>query len=198
MTTDPDRRVRRTVSLRAAVLATALAVALSGGAYAVAASSGGTPIHGCVNKHTGALRVSGHCTRQERRLDWNTTGPRGVQGPRGNAGTTGAPATAYWERVEPGTPGGGAFYTPAASHTPAGVTIGGQHLAVGQYDVGLGGTNPPSLAACSWTVTAEGTGADVPEATAVTALVGSTIQVNVYDQAGTAVDDGFTIAIFCP
>ena len=198
MTTDPDRRVRRTVSLRAAVFATALTVALSGGVYAVAASSGGTTIRGCVNRHTGALSVSRHCTRQERRLDWNTTGPRGLQGLRGNPGTTGAPAAAYWERVEPGTPGGGAFYKPATSHTPAGVTIGGQHLAVGQYSVSLSGSNPPNISACSWTATAEGSGADAPDASAVTALVGSGIQVNIYDSAGNPVDDGFTTAIFCP
>jgi hypothetical protein len=55
-------------------------------------SAGG--IHGCRHRQTGALRVIDsdarqRCSRHERALNWNQTGPRGAQGPTGPQGPPG-------------------------------------------------------------------------------------------------------------
>jgi hypothetical protein len=208
MSTDqePDRRRFPNPRMLSALVAAALFSALGGG-YALAADggSGNNTIKACANKRDGFLRLDRYpCKSSERRVTWSVRGIRGARGPRGPRGTVGipgspgAPATSLSERVEPGSTGGGANYTPAASDAPPGVTIGGQHTQTGQYTVGLGGANQPSLGQCTWTATPEGAGANAPDTTAVTSLVGSLIYVNLYNQAGSPVDDGFTIAIFCP
>ena len=208
MSADHERDRRRFPNPRmlSALVAAALFGALGGG-YALAADGGSrnNTIKACANKRDGFLRLDHYpCKTSERRVTWSVRGirgqrgPRGAQGPMGIPGAPGAAATSLWERVEPGSAGGGANYTPAASDAPPGVTIGGQHTQTGQYTVGLGGANQPSLGECTWTATPEGGGANAPDATAVTSLVGSLIYVNLYDQAGSPVDDGFTIAIFCP
>ncbi len=51
-------------------------------------------IHGCRHRQTGALRVINsdagqRCSRQERALSWNQTGPSGAQGPAGPQGPPG-------------------------------------------------------------------------------------------------------------
>lgn len=74
----------------------ALVVALAGAAWAAIPGPEGI-IHGCYNKHTGALRVidtaaHGKCKRGESELNWmevGPPGPRGGGGPRGVTGKTG-------------------------------------------------------------------------------------------------------------
>jgi hypothetical protein len=86
-----------------------LALGLIGGVAALALGSfawaaipdGGGVIHGCYDKHSGAIRVydgstnqpSG-CTVKEAALDWNQRGPQGVPGPQGAKGDTG-PSNGY-------------------------------------------------------------------------------------------------------
>ncbi|MEA2211259.1 MAG: hypothetical protein QOF83_1207 [Solirubrobacteraceae bacterium] len=70
-------------------LAVAAVVALSTtGGWAIASSGGGS-IHACANKHTGALRLAGRCTKRERAVSWNAVGPRGPGGPQGLPGAPG-------------------------------------------------------------------------------------------------------------
>jgi hypothetical protein len=72
---------------------TALVLASSGG-WALAAK-GGSVIHACASKKSGALRVAGKCRKRERGLIWSvhgSAGPRGLQGaigPQGPAGSKG-------------------------------------------------------------------------------------------------------------
>jgi hypothetical protein len=71
----------------AAVLAVGAVVA-AGGGFAIAATSSGTVVHGCVNKQTGLLRVlkgHQHCTRHESKLDLNKQGVPGRNGAPGAA-----------------------------------------------------------------------------------------------------------------
>jgi hypothetical protein len=46
-------------------------------------------IQGCVNKKTGVLRVANKCSKDERRIAWNSMGPQGVQGDKGDKGDKG-------------------------------------------------------------------------------------------------------------
>lgn len=68
----------------------ALVAALGGGAWAAIPGPEGI-IHGCYNRHNGAVRVIDtatrqRCRRRESELDWDEVGP---PGPRGGAGKTG-------------------------------------------------------------------------------------------------------------
>lgn len=54
------------------------------------ASSQSSEIAGCVNKKTGALRISNKCTSSERPISWAKQGPQGIAGPQGEKGETGA------------------------------------------------------------------------------------------------------------
>lgn len=78
-----------------AVVATCLLASGSGWAIAASTSSSAT-LRACANKTTGALRLAGKCKSNERRVTWNTVGPRGlrglqgIQGTKGDAGATGA------------------------------------------------------------------------------------------------------------
>lgn len=112
-----SRRVHLTPSM--AVALAALVLAASGGAYAAVASSSGT-ITACVHHRGGGLYLAPKCARRDKRLRWNTIGPRGaagtpgVQGPQGlqgaqgqtgSQGTTGArgPSDAYYATSSGGT-----------------------------------------------------------------------------------------------
>lgn len=53
------------------------------------AASQSSQISGCVNKKTGALRVSSKCTSLERPISWSIQGPQGDVGPKGDAGSQG-------------------------------------------------------------------------------------------------------------
>ena len=46
-------------------------------------------IKGCVNKKTGVLRVANKCSKDERRIAWNSMGLQGVQGDKGAIGEVG-------------------------------------------------------------------------------------------------------------
>jgi hypothetical protein len=81
-----------------ALAATWLALA-SGGAYALASSSGAT-ITVCVSHKTGTLYTAKQCARDDKKLSWNqrepqgpqrANGPQGPQGPQGLQGLPGAP-----------------------------------------------------------------------------------------------------------
>ena len=75
------------VSAKTATILAAGALALGSG-WALAATSGGE-LHACAQKSTGALRLSGHCSKRERPVTWNIEGPRGLQGPQGAQGPQG-------------------------------------------------------------------------------------------------------------
>jgi hypothetical protein len=53
------------------------------------ASSSSNEISGCVNKKTGALRISTKCATAERVITWSKTGPQGIQGLQGLQGVPG-------------------------------------------------------------------------------------------------------------
>jgi hypothetical protein len=78
----------------ALVLSTiALLAALGGGAWAAIPGPEGI-IHGCYNRHNGALRVIDttarqRCRRRESELDWDEIGPPGPRGGGGKAGKNG-------------------------------------------------------------------------------------------------------------
>ncbi len=78
------------------VLATALAVAVSGAAgWALAADPAGV-IHACANKKTGAFRLarrSGACSKKEAAVSWNVQGVPGRNGTNGTNGQPGANGT---------------------------------------------------------------------------------------------------------
>ena len=76
---------------RAPVIAVAAACLLAVGAgWAIAASTTSTAtIHACASKSTGVLRLARTCKRSERRVSWNTAGPRGPRGLRGIQGAKG-------------------------------------------------------------------------------------------------------------
>jgi hypothetical protein len=65
----------------------AITLALAGGAYAgyTAIPSNDGTISGCVDEHTGVLRVvdfdaGNTCSKHENRIEWNQRGPAGVSG----------------------------------------------------------------------------------------------------------------------
>jgi hypothetical protein len=81
-----------------AVVLVAIAVAIGGGAFAVASIPGpGGTIKGCARKSgplKGTLRVidsTKRCSGQERTLTWNQQGPQGLAGQPGPQGTAGEP-----------------------------------------------------------------------------------------------------------
>jgi hypothetical protein len=94
---------------RVPFLAVAAACLLAvGGGWAIAASTtSSATIRACANNSTGALRLAASCKRSERRVSWNTVGPRGrrglqgIQGAKGDTGATGAAGAAG----AAGTPG---------------------------------------------------------------------------------------------
>jgi hypothetical protein len=89
---------RAGVPLFAVFAACLLAV---GAGWAIAASTTSTAtIRACASKSNGALRLAATCKRSERRVSWNTVGPRGrrglqgIQGAKGDTGATGAAGAA--------------------------------------------------------------------------------------------------------
>ena len=67
----------------------ALIVALSGTSYAIGRASSGT-ITACQNKTTGALAIKKKCSKKEKSVSWNQSGPPGATGATGAPGATGA------------------------------------------------------------------------------------------------------------
>jgi hypothetical protein len=79
----------------AAVIALAIPLLVIGTAHASAqipAAGGAGVIDGCVDKH-GNLRIidtsTTSCNSNETAVEWNQTGPQGLQGPQGDAGPVG-------------------------------------------------------------------------------------------------------------
>jgi hypothetical protein len=76
-------------------LTVALLATLAAGGGVALAASGGSTIHACSAKQTGALRLAKKCKTSERSVSWNTQGPRGARGrpgPKGRRGLTGPTA----------------------------------------------------------------------------------------------------------
>jgi hypothetical protein len=80
-----------------AIVGVTVALVLGAGGFAMASIPGpGGIIHGCYQKHNGALRVidrsrrgpAGRCRKSEKPLSWNQTGPPGIPGPQGPAGAS--------------------------------------------------------------------------------------------------------------
>jgi hypothetical protein len=82
------------VTYATAMATLAVFVAIGGGAYAVAGSSGSDGvIHGCARKKSGTLRVVNSgvpCKKSERAVTWNDQGPPGAAGQEGAAGAAGS------------------------------------------------------------------------------------------------------------
>jgi hypothetical protein len=80
---------------RVPFLAVAAACLLAIGAgWAIAASTtSSATIRACASKSTGALRLAGKCKSSERRVSWNTVGPRGPRGTQGVQGLQGLQGT---------------------------------------------------------------------------------------------------------
>jgi hypothetical protein len=70
------------------VLAGAIVAVMLAGVVDVAhAASSSTTIRACASKKGGALRVASVCKKSEKRVTWNSKGPRGSQGVQGIPGT---------------------------------------------------------------------------------------------------------------
>jgi hypothetical protein len=80
------RRLGRTPTV--VLFALVLVVVAAGGAYA--AGSGGKTITACVKKKGGSLFQAKKCGKGNKKLTWNSVGPRGPAGAAGAAGKTGA------------------------------------------------------------------------------------------------------------
>lgn len=111
-------------------------IALAGGGYALAASTGGQ-IHACVGK-THVLTLEARCPRGSRAVVWSVRGPAGRPGANGRNGTNGTSVT-----LNP-TVG----VTEVSPSTPASASIsqaaGGQdtlHLSIPQGATGAAGAN---------------------------------------------------------
>ncbi|MFE2424017.1 tail fiber protein [Streptomyces hokutonensis] len=135
---------------RTAVLGAALVVALSGTAVAaspiatVAASD--NKVHACVNKTQLTVRIiepARHqsCTRAERVVSWNITGPQGAKGAAGAKGATG-PAGAAGATGAAG-PVGATGRTGPAGPTGATGATGATGPAGAQGDKGATGATGP-------------------------------------------------------
>jgi hypothetical protein len=56
----------------------------AGGGWAIAASTtSNATLRACASKKTGVLRLASECKSSERRVSWNTVGPRGPRGLQG-------------------------------------------------------------------------------------------------------------------
>jgi hypothetical protein len=146
--------VRRLGRHGLALAAVVAAVVMSGGAYALGASSGAV-IHACYGKK-GALSVSaaGRCKRGQHSISWNQAGipgPAGAQGAQGATGPQGAQGTQGTQGVQgqqgkQGLPGTAKAYgyiddtnslVPSLSSNVTSVT----HPAVGLYCVTVSGAS---------------------------------------------------------
>lgn len=90
------KRMLRARGASAAVAGVAILLVAGGG---LALAGGGRTIKACVHKGSHAL-YTGRCRKGDKKLTWNTAGPRGpagatgATGPQGSAGSPGAPGTA--------------------------------------------------------------------------------------------------------
>jgi hypothetical protein len=100
-----------------------VAVAVVGAGIAGAAAGGGKPIHSCVSKASGVLRIAKKCKHRERAISWNQSGPAGPHGAQGATGRIGpqGPAGQNGQNGLNGAPGSARAY--------ADVSDAGGHLA---------------------------------------------------------------------
>lgn len=97
VTTRKEGTTMRHIRHRGAVLAIVTVACLAAGAAYAAIPDGNGVIHACYNSGSnpsGQLRVidtagGGKCSKNEKALDFNQTGPRGPVGPQGATGATG-------------------------------------------------------------------------------------------------------------
>jgi hypothetical protein len=85
-----------------------IALVITAGGAALAASRGESSITACVHKTSGGLYQARHCEKRDRRLTWSAAGPRGTvgpPGPSGSKGDTGSPGP----QGEPGSARGFAY-----------------------------------------------------------------------------------------
>jgi hypothetical protein len=113
------------------VAVAALLVATSGAALA-AIPDADDVIHGCMNNRTGVLRVidseapaSQACTSKETPLDWNVTGPAGVDGDDGLTGPAGSVGATYRNRAT------GTGFAQVVCDNPAHIVTGGGGSVIG-------------------------------------------------------------------
>ena len=105
----------------------ALVVAASGGAYAAVKNSPPT-ISACVHHKGGELYVAHKCARHDKRLRWDVTGPRGIQGEQGVMGLQGAAGQPGGRGIQ-GPPG------PFVATLPSGKTLTGDYRTTSEGGV---------------------------------------------------------------
>jgi hypothetical protein len=132
--------------MRGAKLSAVTAIAtlfVIAGAAVVGAHGGDTSkIHGCINKETKYIRVVGvndNCKSGETAIDWNITGPQGLQGPAGPAGSAG-PKGPPGSQGPVGPEGPQGLAGPVGPEGPAFSNFEAWHVfAGGEIDDGFGG-----------------------------------------------------------
>lgn len=85
------RRPRRALHIAALALLAVGIVAAGVSAAGRAPEASSATISACRDNASGVLRAAKTCRSNERRLTWNTVGPRGAEGPAGPAGDNGRP-----------------------------------------------------------------------------------------------------------
>jgi hypothetical protein len=199
--------IGRKTTIGLIVLATA---SLAGTAYATIPDSGGV-IHGCYQTARGALRVidttqGATCTAGETALDWNRTGPQGVQGPKGDTGpqglqgphgdtgpqgpqgSPGAPATAYWAVMN----ADGTLKASSGVNTSPNIT-GKFTNITGEYQVAFN----RDVSNCAAVVSASEASAFFPTIAMVGRTSPTQVGVNTFKSDGTSIDSAFELAVFC-
>ena len=174
-----------TLRLPVAVLGVMTALALAGGvAYATIPDSNGV-IQGCYGKSGGSLRVIdsavAECKSNETPLAWN------VQGPPGEQGDPGAPATALWAVLRSdGTVIASSGVDPNPNFTG--------RLGTGSYQVLF----TRNIASCAATASVfQDVGVVVPRFAMVSRTSQSQVGVLVFEDDGTFTDSSIHLAVFC-
>ncbi|MCW2947683.1 MAG: Collagen triple helix repeat protein [Actinoallomurus sp.] len=116
---------------RVVFVGAASVVAISGSAVAASGlvETDHNEIHACVHETWLTVRIvdpakKQHCSRDERSVSWNVTGPKGATGPAGPAGPTGntGPAGSAGSRGDTGAAGPKGDTGPAGTAGPTGDT----------------------------------------------------------------------------
>jgi hypothetical protein len=95
-----------------------LVALVAGGSYALA--SGSKTIKACVHHQGGDIYVAKKCAKHDKKLSWNTVGPKGATGAAGATGATGARGA-----TGPQGPGAGYLvYNAAGTASPTETQIG--------------------------------------------------------------------------
>ena len=156
----------------------------AGPAYATIPDSNGV-IHACAGKSGGSLRVIddaiSSCKANENPLNWS------VQGPPGEKGEPGAPATALWAVIRAdGTVISSSGVDPNPNFTGRFIT--------GAYQVAFTRNIAPCAAVAS---VFQDVGVVVPRFAMVSHTSQFQVGVSVSDDDGTPTDSTFHLAVFC-